>query len=85
MNRTCAVVPFPQARRRRFIAKTALRLASLSTKTAEKLLAATLQQQASAMARKGIPCQLIEGERCNLGSAIRAELWRRVLLSDDAA
>ena len=86
MSRPLPIVPFPQTRRRRFIARTAARLASAHAKTAEKLLVATLNQQAQAMARKGIPRHLIERERRNLESAIRTELWHRVLLlPDDAA
>lgn len=85
MSRACSVVPFPQARRRRFIVKTAARLVSAPAKTAEKLLAATLQQQAAAMARKGVSPELIERQRRELAYAIRAELWHRVLLPDDVA
>jgi hypothetical protein len=73
------VIPFPQARRRRFIVKTVTRLLGAPAKTAEKLLAATLQQQARVMARKGVPPDLIERERRRLEGAIRGELWRSVL------
>jgi hypothetical protein len=48
------VVPFPAARRRRFIAKTAARLAALSPVTADKVLAATLRQQAATLSRKNV-------------------------------
>jgi hypothetical protein len=74
------IVPFPQIRRRRFVMRHAIRLAGLPHKTAEKLLAATLTQQAEVMARRGIAAAIIEREICSLESAIRAELWRRVLL-----
>jgi uncharacterized protein DUF6074 len=77
---TSKVVPFPQVRRRRFVARNAIRLAGLPQKTAGKLLAATLKQQAEVMARKGIPPALIERERRTLECAIRAELWRQVIL-----
>jgi len=81
------VVPFPQIRRQRFIARHAIRLAGLPRETAEKLLASTLRQQAEAMARKGISAAIIERESRRLESAIRAELWRQVLLrpGDDVA
>jgi hypothetical protein len=46
---TSKVVPFPQVRRRRFIARHAIRLTGFPYKTAEKLLAATLRQQAEVM------------------------------------
>jgi Family of unknown function (DUF6074) len=84
-KRPAAIVPFPPARRRRFIVKTAVRLVSVPAKTAEKLLAATLQQQATAMARKGVPPDLIERERRKLECAIRAELWRAILAPDGIA
>jgi hypothetical protein len=51
------VIPFPQVCRRRFIAKIAARLDSMSAKAAEKLLAATIKQQADAMTRGGNPRQ----------------------------
>jgi hypothetical protein len=84
---TPKVVPFPQIRRRRFVARNAIRLAGLPHKTAEKLLVATLRQQAEVMARKGIPAEVIERESRGLETAIRAELWRQVLLrpGDDVA
>jgi len=85
MSGGCTVLPFPQVQRRRFIAKTAARLALSPAKTAERLLAAALDQQAKAMARKAIPAHLIDHESRQLESAIRAEVWRRVLLPNDVA
>jgi uncharacterized protein DUF6074 len=82
-ERSSKIVPFPQIRRRRFVMLHAIRLAHLPHKTAGKLLAATLRQQAEAMARKGIPAAVIERESRNLESAIRAELWRHVILRPD--
>jgi hypothetical protein len=79
------IVPFPQIRRRRFILKTAQRLAGAPSKTAEKLLAATLRLQAEAMVRKQIAPDLIEREYRALELAIRAELWRQVIVPDGAA
>jgi hypothetical protein len=77
---TSKVIPFPQIRRRRFVTRNAVRLAGFPHKTAEKLLAATLRQQAQVMACKGIPAAVIERESHSLENAIRAELWRQVLL-----
>ena len=79
------LIPFPQSRRRRFIMKTVTRLLGAAAKTAERLLAVTLEQQARVMARKGMPPDLIELECRKLECAIRAELWRQILLPDDAA
>jgi Family of unknown function (DUF6074) len=80
---TSKIVPFPQIRRRRFVTRNAIRLAGLPHKTAEKILVATLKHQAEVMARKGIPAAIIERESRNLENAIRAELWRQVLLRPD--
>jgi hypothetical protein len=79
------VLPFPQAQRRRFILRMAARVTGISAKTGEKLLIAMLRQQAAIMTRKGIPLDVVQRECRNLGSAIRAEIWRRVLLPDDVA
>lgn len=46
----CKLMPFPQSRRRRFIMKTVTRLLGAPAKTAERLLAAILEQQARVMA-----------------------------------
>jgi Family of unknown function (DUF6074) len=58
----CKLIPFPQVKRRRFVTRNAIRLTTVPHKTAEKLLAATLRQQAEAMARKGIPAAVVERE-----------------------
>jgi hypothetical protein len=79
-DRGCKLIPFPQIKRRRFIAKTVARLVSVPAKTAEKLFTAALEQQTRAMMRKGIPAAVVERESRSLESAIRAELWRQVLL-----
>jgi hypothetical protein len=76
----CKLIPFPQIKRRRFVTRNAIRLAGLPHKTAEKLLTATLRQQAQVMARKGIPAAVVERERSALEGAIRGELWRQILL-----
>jgi Family of unknown function (DUF6074) len=80
---SCKVTPFPQVRRRRFVTRNAIRLAGLPHKTAEKILAATLRHQALVMSRKGILAAVIASETRSLESAIRAELWRQVLLRPD--
>jgi hypothetical protein len=83
---TAASVPFPVARRRRFIVKTVARLASLpSGVTAEKTLVATLNRQAANMARKGVAPEAVERERRVLEAVLRAELWKCILLPDGAA
>jgi Family of unknown function (DUF6074) len=63
------------------------RMAGYPHKTAEKLLAATLKRQAEVMTRKGIPPAVVERETRALENAIRAELWRLIILrpGDDVA
>jgi len=79
------VIPFPQSRRGRFITRLAVRISAVPAKTGEKLLIASLKLQAAAMTRKGIHPDRVKGECHTLECAIRAEMWRRVLLPDDVA
>ena len=79
------VIPFPQARRRRFISRNAARLAAAEPKTAEKLLFAILRQQSDVMARKSIAPAQIERECRSLEVEIRAQLWRQILTPEGAA
>jgi hypothetical protein len=81
---TARIVPFPVVRRRRLVVGTASRMASTPSPTAEKLLTATLNQQAFVMARKRIPDEVIVRELRALECAIRAELWRHILMPDGA-
>ena len=74
---TSKIVPFPQVGRRHFVTRNAIRLAGLPHKTAEKLLAAAIRQQAGSMA---LPAAVVERESRSLENAIRAELWRQILL-----
>jgi hypothetical protein len=72
------VGPFPAVRRRRFIAKTAGRLAMQSPATVEKVLAAALRQQEATMSRKNVAPDLIERECHALEAAIRVAPWHAV-------
>jgi hypothetical protein len=54
VKRPAGVIAFPLTRRQRFIAYTAKRLAGVSHKVSEKLLAATVTRQATTMARRRI-------------------------------
>jgi hypothetical protein len=65
--------------------KTVRRLLGAPAKTGERLLVATLQQQARVLARKGVPPDLIERECRALEAAVRTELWRLILAPDGAA
>jgi hypothetical protein len=58
---------------------------SVNCDSGEKLLVAMLRQQAAVMSRKGIPLDVVQRECRKLESAIRAEMWRHLLLPDDVA
>ena len=75
-----SVIPFPLIRRRRFVMRNAIRLEAVPHKTAEKILAATLKQQTEVMRRRSIAGAVIDAETRSLESAIRAELWRLIIL-----
>jgi Family of unknown function (DUF6074) len=79
------VIPFPQTRRRRFIARLAGRISSAPRRTGEKLLIATLRQQAAAMTRKGVDPDLVKRECHKLESAVRAEMVQPAILPDGVA
>jgi hypothetical protein len=58
-------------------------MAELDHRAAENLLRFLLEQQAAAMARKGIEPDLIAKELRSLENSIRRELWGRVLTPED--
>jgi len=78
------VHPFPAARRVRLIKNTAAAMADAGDR-GEKIIAATLQQQADAMARKGIKPDVVRAEIFSLELAIRAHLRNWNLRSGGAA
>jgi hypothetical protein len=73
---TARVIPFPRSRDHAFVARQANRMAELSQAAAEKHLAWQLELQASTMARRGIPADLIAPQVRALETAIRNELCR---------
>jgi hypothetical protein len=76
---SASVVPFPLIKRVHFVRRTAARVAEASPKTAEKLLAVAIQQQADTLTRKGVAPNLIAREVKALESALRAQLWHLIL------
>jgi hypothetical protein len=67
-------IPFLQSRRRRFVARNAVRLAAFPQ---------AIRRQAKVMARKGISAAVIDRESRTLECAIRAEIGRQVILRPD--
>jgi len=74
------IIPYPLVYRRAFICKHARRMANLREPTAEKHLRAQLNLQAKTMQKRGIPTPEIERQIQSAEAAIRAELWRLVIM-----
>jgi hypothetical protein len=74
------VVPFPLAKQIPLIKRIALRLAAQLPARAEKNLHAELERRTDALHRQGLPDRQVEREVHAFETAIRAELWRIVLL-----
>ncbi|WP_454917293.1 DUF6074 family protein [Xanthobacter sediminis] len=79
------VVPFPRARDRTFVRRHAAHIATLKPDRGERYLAKQLQIQADTLARRGVAPAIIGEHIKALESAIRAELWRVVLVPDGVA
>jgi hypothetical protein len=82
------IVPFPLAHQRPLVLKLAARMAAQIPARAEKTLNAELQRRIDALHRQGMSDSAVERQIKALEAAIRAELWRIVLLPpspDDAA
>lgn len=78
--RTAEVVPFPLARRRAFIERHARIIAGMRADAGERYLHRQLLIQFDTLERKGVACDVIEREVLSLQSAIRAALWKAVLM-----
>jgi len=82
------VVPFPLTQQHALVVKLAARLSAQLPGRAEKILNAELQRQVDALHRQGVSDSVVERQVKAFEAAIRAELWRIVLLPpspDDAA
>ena len=81
-QKTAHLIPFPSNRRRAFIEKQASTIAKMSAEKGEAYLRSQLAIQGDSLRRKGIDEAAIARVQRDLQSAIRSELFRRVLLSD---
>ena len=82
------LIPFPLAHQRPLVMKFAARMAAQIPARAEKMLSAELQRRIDALHHQGLPDSADERQVKAFEAAIRAELWRIVLLPpspDDAA
>jgi Family of unknown function (DUF6074) len=82
------VIPFPLAQQRPLVMKLAAEMAARAPWRAEKMLNAELERRIDALHRQGVSDSVVERQVKAFEAAIRAELWRIVLLPpspDDAA
>lgn len=77
-----SVIPFPSSRRRAFVERQATMMAQMSADGAEAYLRSQLAIQGDTMRRKRIDEAAIAHVLRELQAAIRAELFRKVLLNN---
>jgi pyruvate kinase len=80
-----AVIPFPRWKDRAFVLRHARRMTELRPAKAEGHLQQQLDIQRQTMLRRGVNPVLVEQHVRSLECAIRAELWRLVLVPGGAA
>lgn len=79
------VLAFPLSRRVRLIRRLANRISDMSARGAEQTLFCQMQIQRDALLSKGVAPATVDQQVRSLEGAIRAELWRIVLLPGGAA
>lgn len=79
------IVPFPLARRRRYIQRQAEVIAGMKSEPGDRYLQRQLEQQSGVLERRGIARGPIEREIKSLERAIRNALWAAVLKPGDHA
>jgi Family of unknown function (DUF6074) len=81
-RRRAKIVRFPLARQQPLVTKLARQMARQIPARAEKTLHREFQRRIDALHRQGLSDQAVEREVRAFESAIRAELWRLVLLPE---
>jgi hypothetical protein len=79
------IKPFPRWRHRPFVLKHAGNVADMGQAAGERYLGQQLDVQRKTMEKRGIAPELIDAEVGALERAIRAELWRMILMPGGAA
>jgi Family of unknown function (DUF6074) len=79
---TAKIIPYPLARRRVFVERHARIIASMDADAGERYLQRQLLIQFDTLERKGVACDVIEREVLSLRSAIRAAVWKAVLMRE---
>lgn len=82
---TAELLPFPIVRRRELVDRIAAQMLARPADVAEKHLRAQIRCQAAAMRRRQIAEPLIAEQTRGFEAAVRAALWRQVLMPDGAA
>lgn len=80
-----SIIPFPRVRNRAFITRHAVRMTEMARPKAEQHLQRLLEQQMDVMRKRGVPEPVIIQEARAVEAAVRAELWRVVILEGGAA
>jgi hypothetical protein len=76
------IVPFPLTHRVRSIRRMARMMASYSPEGGERALTTPLRQQYAALLRRGVAPEVAAREVRSFELAIRAQLWRLVLVRE---
>lgn len=79
-----ALIPFPIARRRNLVAAVAAGMLKRAPDQAERHLESSADRQAMVLRRRGIAQTIIDQEIAAFVSAVRAEVWCRVLAPQEA-
>ena len=79
-RKSATILAFPPARRRHYVRRQAEVIANLKPDAGEQYLMRQLTAQWDVLERRGVACEQIEAEIRALGQAIRAELWRAILM-----
>jgi hypothetical protein len=80
MPKSASLIPFPAARRHAFVRKLAAQMLARAPHTAEAHLRQQLDYQCRVLRRKGIADDVARHDLRALESAVRAELWRLVMM-----
>lgn len=81
---SAVVVPFPIARRRNLVEAIAAGMLKRSPDQAERHLELSADRQAIVLRRRGIDQSVIDDQVATFVSAVRAEVWHRVMSQGEA-
>ena len=79
------MLPFPLARRRAFVCRHADIAWSYDAEAGERHIQRQVKEQTATLTRKGVSDERVEAEGKALEAALRAEMWRHVMMPGGAA